>query len=325
MRRLIAIVCCLLVLASIDARTASAVSVATLNNPVPNGYIQIDGNLDDWLSVAHYPLDATGDGSTGPARPLDIDILEGAIAHDADYIYVLWRNVGENMIDPFSNWIFFDMDRSETTGGRAAAPSVPGQLAIGYEFNLGGTVGWNAFNPGTGAFAGGAAGRTVATGNAVGTTGDDFIEWRISRSAAQPNGLTFNPTGGTQFRLQYIVEDTTGDLMPGNAEQDWFTYDTVGTYNAGAPGDANNSGNVTIDDYLLIQANSFKRVLLGKNGDVDDNGFVDFADFQQWKTNFPGGVAAAEAAIAALPEPAGATLAAWTATAFLCGRRRRAH
>jgi hypothetical protein len=303
MRRLIALVCCLTAFASTGPRIANAVSVASLNNPVPNGYIQIDGNLDDWLSVAHYPLDATGDGSTG----------------------LLWRSAGENMLDGFSNWIFFDMDRSETTGGRSAPPSVPapGQIAIGYEFNLGGTIGWNAFNPGTGAFAGGAAGRTVATGNAIGTAGDDFIEWRISRTVAQPNGLTFNPTGGTQFRLQYIVEDTTGDFMPSNVEQDWFTYDTAGTYNPGAPGDGNNSGNVTIDDYLLIQANSFKRVLLGKNGDVDDNGFVDFADFQQWKTNFPGGVAAAEAAIAALPEPTGATLAAWAGTAFLWRRRRR--
>jgi hypothetical protein len=46
------------------------------------------------------------------------------------------------------------------------------------------------------------------------------------------------------------------------------------------------------------------------NGDVNYDGLVDFKDFHEWKTSFPGGVAAAEAALAAIPEPAGLTLAA---------------
>jgi hypothetical protein len=59
------------------------------------------------------------------------------------------------------------------------------------------------------------------------------------------------------------------------------------------------------------------------NGDVNYNGFVDFADFHEWKTSFPGGIAAAEAALAAVPEPAAATLAAGMLAALVAFARRR--
>jgi hypothetical protein len=77
-----------------------------------------------------------------------------------------------------------------------------------------------------------------------------------------------------------------------------------------APGDANGVGGVTLADYTIIQANSFTSQPAGMNGDVNYDGLVDFKDFHEWKTSFPGGVAAAEAALAGIPEPAGLTLAA---------------
>jgi hypothetical protein len=302
---------------------ARAVSVQTLNNPVPNGFIQIDGGLNDWLSVPWYNADNVGDGSTGTGRPLNIDILQGAIAHDDNNIYVLWRNTGDNMIDGFSNWIFFDLDRDSATGARNANAAVS-PIAIGYEFNLGGTIGWNAFNT-TGGFVAAAAGKTTGTGDTNGSGGADFLEWSISRSASQPNGLTFNAIGGSDFYVTYAVEDSVGDYYPNNVQTDWFTYNTTGQYNVGVPGDANGVGGVTIDDYLLIQAHSFTRVLLGQSGDVNDDGFVDFADFHEWKQNYPGGPAAAEAAIAALnvPEPNAIVLCGLVVGAFLLGRRRK--
>jgi hypothetical protein len=72
-------------------------------------------------------------------------------------------------------------------------------------------------------------------------------------------------------------------------------------------GDVDRNGNVDINDYLLIQANSFTADPFGAPflGDVNDDEFVDFDDFHMWKNNFPGGAAAADAAIASLgvPEP----------------------
>jgi hypothetical protein len=91
------------------------------------------------------------------------------------------------------------------------------------------------------------------------------------------------------------------------------------------PGDANGDGTISIADYQIIQANSFTKQILGTNGDVNYDGTVNFDDFHQWKTSFPGGVAAAEAAIAAIPEPASLAImvvgAAMTATVRR-GRRR---
>jgi hypothetical protein len=195
---------------------------------------------------------------------------------------------------------------------------------VGYEFNLGGTVGWNAFNA-AGNFVNVAAGRTVAAGDSNASGGNDFIEWQVSRTAAQPNGLMFNPIGDTKFNLAFVAEDTTGDYYPNAADVDWFVYDTAGTYNFGPPGDGNGDGAVDINDYLAIRANSFTRVFLGKSGDVDDNGFVDFADFHAWKTAFPGGPAAAEAAIAGLgtPEPGSVAITATGLSVFALLRRRR--
>jgi hypothetical protein len=303
MRRLIRNVVSALAAALVAVPLVHAVSVQTIANPVPNGAIKIDGNISDWLGVTKYTQDAIGDGSSGPARPLDIDILQGAVAHDANFFYFLYRNTADGMVDGASNWIFIDLDRNQATGQNA----IPGTTAIGMEFNLGGTGGWNAWSP-TGPFAGPAAGRTVAAGDSDNSGGADFLEYAVSRTAAQPNGITFNPIGGSLFDLLFAAEDTILDNHPNNGDQDFFTYDASGIYNPGVPGDANNSGTVTMADYLLIQANSFTAQPFGTNGDVDDSGFVDFADFQQWKTNFPGGVAAAEAALAALPEPSSAVL-----------------
>lgn len=96
---------------------------------------------------------------------------------------------------------------------------------------------------------------------------------------------------------------------------------------AHGPGDANGVGGVTIEDYLLIRANSFTSQILGRNGDVNYDGLVDFADFREWKANFPGGEAAAEAAIAALavPEPTSLVLCGIAGTILLVVARRKSN
>lgn len=282
---------------------ARGAEAATRSNPVPNGFMKMDGSLSDWMDpqISWYPIDDVGDGSTGDARPLDIDILQGAVANDDNYIYVLFRNAGDNMVDGASNWVFFDMDKTNATGLNYAP--WPGS---GIDFNLGGTDGWNAWNV-DGSYAGGANGKTVAIGDSDNSGGADFLEYRVSRTVAQPNGALFNPTNGTDFNLSFIAEDTNYDWSP-NASTDWFNYH-LGTYTPHAPGDANGVGGVDINDYLLIQAHAFQKVPFGTLGDVTDDGFVDFTDFREWKTNFPGGAAAADAAVAALSVPEPSTLA----------------
>jgi hypothetical protein len=213
--------CVGLIAVGVVANQAQAVSVQTLSNPLPNGAIVIDGNFADWAAVNKYTQDNIGDGSSGGARPLDIDILQGAIAHDANFFYILYRTTGSNMIDPFSNWVFFDLDQNAATGYKATAEL----SSIGMEFNVGGTEGWNNFNA-AGAFLGGGAGKTVAAGDSDGFGGNDFLEWSISRTALQPNGGTFNPVGAS-FNVVFGAEDTVLDTSPNNGNVDWFTYTLV--------------------------------------------------------------------------------------------------
>ena len=310
-----------LVIAASIVGDLRAASVATRSNPMPNGFFQMDGSLSDWENAAWYPDDAVGDGSV-PGGRIPIDILGGAIAHDDNFIYFLYRNAADNMVDGASNWIFIDLDQTQSTGYSGGVNEIAG-LPIGMEFNLGGTAGWNAWTAG-GAFAGGAAGRTVAVGDSDNSGGADFLEYAISRTAVSPNGLTFNPIGGTDFDVMFIAENAIGDYSP-NSPADWFTYDAAGGYDYGMSGDADDDGDLDINDYLAIRANSFTDQLLGKNGDATDDGFVDFADFREWKASFPGGSGAAEAAIAALgvPEPGSLALCGIAAAILLVAASRK--
>jgi hypothetical protein len=314
MKRLVTSIAFASLLGLVAASPVRAVSVETLSNPVPNGYIKIDGDLSDWLAISAFNQDTVGDGSTGPARPLDIDILQGAVAHDANNFYFLYRNAGDNMVDIASNWVFIDLDQNVATGAALGFPN------IGTDYNLGGTTGWNAWA--NGGLAGPAAGRSVAVGDSDNSGGADFLEWSVSRTATQPGGGTFDPPTGS-FDLLFIGEDTTFDTSPNNGTVDWFTYDATGTYNPGVAGDADGNGIINMNDYQLIQAHSFTIQPLGTMGDVDDTGFVDFGDFQQWKAHCPGGAAAADAAIAALvPEPASLGMGSLALIALLAARKR---
>jgi hypothetical protein len=91
-------------------------------------------------------------------------------------------------------------------------------------------------------------------------------------------------------------------------------------------GDTNNNGLVEFNDFTPIRDNFLNTTNLRANGDLDGNGFVDIADFREWKNAFSGPPALIQMALAQLqsvPEPSSLALIG-LATAFFAGSRRRA-
>ncbi len=179
-----------------------------------------------------------------------------------------------------------------------------------------------------------AAADAVRTGNSLGNIGSARLD--IVRTGSQIQAVVTTPT--SRYSLGPVTSSTDAvtsvNLIFGGfffGPTNVLTGDT-GTHVAidrvtleprNAAGDANGVGGVTLADYTIIQANSFTSQPAGMNGDVNYDGLVDFKDFHEWKTSFPGGVAAAEAALAAIPEPAGLTLAAGVLTTLVGIVRRR--
>lgn len=133
-----------------------------------------------------------------------------------------------------------------------------------------------------------------------------YNDGNVVRTYTVPNSDTF-----TQIGIWYSHFTGFPGQFDGSAT---YTVDNL-LVDIPAPvlaGDADRSGSIDINDYLLIQANSFTADPFGAPflGDVDDDEFVDFDDFRVWKENFPGGAGAADQAIAALgiPEPSSSVL-----------------
>lgn len=143
----------------------------------------------------------------------------------------------------------------------------------------------------------------------------------VSRSYSLPNSDTITYVG-----LWYSHFTGYPGVYDGSAT---YTLDNLNVYTPPAglqPGDANRDGSVDINDYLLIRGHAFVAAPYGPTplGDLNDDEFVDFNDFQIWKTAFPGGAVAAEAAIAALiPEPSSVSISLCGLAALLWRARRR--
>lgn len=87
------------------------------------------------------------------------------------------------------------------------------------------------------------------------------------------------------------------------------------------PGDANLDGAVDSLDFELISDNLFNTVAVGTNGDITDDGMVDYADFRFWRERL---ALQTLASAATIPEPSTAMLVALAMT-FGFVRRSRAN
>jgi hypothetical protein len=90
-----------------------------------------------------------------------------------------------------------------------------------------------------------------------------------------------------------------------------------------APGDVNCDMNVNSADLGII-ANNFRKTGGRELGDLNGDGFIDFDDFGQWKSNYTGPALGAGAFSFLVPEPSSLVLLSVAGAAVAFGRRRSA-
>jgi hypothetical protein len=89
---------------------------------------------------------------------------------------------------------------------------------------------------------------------------------------------------------------------------------------AGVPGDVDGDLDVDMDDFAIIQGHFQQPFEERTDGDLVNDGVVDFRDFRQWKTNFP---TPGPGPAAAVPEPSAVVLAGLAVAGLAAVRRRR--
>ncbi|MCA9184336.1 MAG: PEP-CTERM sorting domain-containing protein, partial [Planctomycetales bacterium] len=83
------------------------------------------------------------------------------------------------------------------------------------------------------------------------------------------------------------------------------------------PGDVNGDGVANMDDFPPIRDHFFQSVTGRAEGDLTLDGFVNFADFRQWKDNAVG------VGVSSVPEPAMGSLLSIGMLALGMVRRRK--
>jgi hypothetical protein len=90
----------------------------------------------------------------------------------------------------------------------------------------------------------------------------------------------------------------------------------------GTPGDVDGDMDVDMDDFAIIQGHFQQAFTERTDGDLFDDGIVDFRDFRQWKDAATPEVIAEWAALGGVPEPSTALLASLAIAAGAAARRR---
>jgi hypothetical protein len=137
--------------------------------------------------------------------------------------------------------------------------------------------------------------------------------------------------GGAANRGWAVNQDTTGgwDFQSSEtADETERPKLTVVYYQPGKLGDIDSNNVVNLADYQMLLNNMGLHVdgpvTPGFGGDLNFDRRIDPADFGIFKTEFPGGAGAFEAALAAsVPEPASVVLVLMAVGGVACWRRRR--
>jgi hypothetical protein len=162
-------------------------------------------------------------------------------------------------------------------------------------------------------------------------------DFTVPDSNADEVFLTFNATaalqawaGGAVNRGWAVNQDTGGgwDFSSSeHAEVDRHPKLTVVHYEPGKLADIDGNNVVNLADYQTLLNNMGLHVdapvTPGFGGDLNFDRKIDPADFGVFKTEFPGGAGAFEAALAGVPEPASVVLVLVSAGSVACCRRRR--
>jgi hypothetical protein len=148
---------------------------------------------------------------------------------------------------------------------------------------------------------------------------NDTNTWGVARPAANfdtpttPGDLSRFSVGSSSNANQGGFAMDNLLVMPG------ATFDRAIT-DPGVAGDVNGDMLVDINDFNIIRDHFQQTVTMRTEGDLNRDGFVDFRDYRQWKSNVP---APAEGAAGAVPEPSSALLASLAVLATLRWRSRR--
>jgi hypothetical protein len=143
--------------------------------------------------------------------------------------------------------------------------------------------------------------------------------WAVQWFAKAPADSSFTSLGTASYTTNpaiHAVGYTVSNSATVGGSVNSFTLTTSGSVYL--PGDTNGDGVADLTDYNTIRNNFFEALHAPANGDLDNNGLVDYVDFRVWKDN------ATPAALAALgiPEPTSSLLCALGAV-ILATRRRK--
>jgi hypothetical protein len=161
----------------------------------------------------------------------------------------------------------------------------------------------------------------------------DFV---LPDASGDEIALTFNATAAVQTWVSgaanfgWAISQATSSGWDFSSSEEFEETErpklTVVYYQPGKLADINGDNNVNLTDYQLLLNNMgihvTQTLVPGEAGDLNFDRKVDPADFGIFKTQFPGGVAAFEAALAAVPEPSSAVLVVLSACGLALRRRR---
>ena len=145
--------------------------------------------------------------------------------------------------------------------------------------------------------------------------------WGVVRGVSNFNAANVAEFG--DFERMSIGSSSSGNLggfgMDNVLVMEGITFERA-FEPAGVPGDVDGDMDVDMDDFAIIQGHFQQGFEERTDGDLVNDGIVDFRDFRQWKTNFP---TPPPPPVGSVPEPASVLLAGLAMAAGVVVRRRK--